>query len=229
MFLDTQAQDVSGIQAAAPVVDITRGRSRRVPAYSLDYAEASDEDLVQALSDRDNRALEALFDRYGDLVYSVCLRMVADTQIAEDLSQDVFLRLWRRPDLFDQERGRFSTWLLSVARHRAIDERRSRGRRYRHESPPSLSNEENLLSANDGEDKLARTSDDKIIVRRALATLPAEQRLVVELAYFGGYTQQEIAAGLSQPLGTVKTRMRLGLQKLRNFLIDPRGFGVVSK
>jgi RNA polymerase sigma-70 factor (ECF subfamily) len=194
---------------------------------ALDYSAAPDERLVLALEDRDERALETLYDKYGDYVYSVCLRMVGDVQLAEDLTQEVFLRLWRRPDLYDVSRGRFVTWLLSVARNRSIDERRSRGRRFRHETPPSLAAEEMLASAPaaDGDDA-AILSDERVVIERALDTLPREQRLAIQLAYFGGYTQQEIALGLHQPLGTVKTRIRLGLQKLRLILIDQREGGI---
>lgn len=189
----------------------------------VDYAEEPDERLVSALEDRDAKALETLYDRYGDYVYSVCLRMVGDVQLAEDLTQEVFLRLWRRPDLYDVSRGRFVTWLLSVARNRGIDERRSRGRRFRYETPPSLAAEDMLASAaTSEEDDAAVLSDERVVIQKALNTLPAEQRLAIQLAYFGGYTQQEIAKGLSQPLGTVKTRIRLGLQKLRAALIDQR-------
>jgi RNA polymerase sigma-70 factor (ECF subfamily) len=167
-----------------------------------------------------------LYDRYGEYVYSMCLRMVADVQLAEDLTQEVFLRLWRRPDLYDAGRGRFVTWILSVARNRGIDERRSRGRRFRHESPPSLASEEMLQAAGAPEEKdTAVLSEERIVIEKALATLPPEQRLAIQLAYFGGYTQQEIAKGLHQPLGTVKTRIRLGLQKLRLVLIDQREDG----
>jgi RNA polymerase sigma-70 factor (ECF subfamily) len=180
--------------------------------------------LVEALEVRDERALETLYDRHGDYVYSVCLRMVGDVQLAEDLSQEVFLRLWRRPDLFDVHRGRFLTWLLSVARNRAIDERRSRGRRFRFETPPSVNAEEMLeLAPTDEERDVAVVSEERVVVQKALATLPPEQRLAIQLAYFGGYTQQEIAQGLHQPLGTVKTRIRLGLQKLRALLIEQHG------
>jgi RNA polymerase sigma-70 factor (ECF subfamily) len=149
--------------------------------------------------------------------------MVGDTQLAEDLTQEVFLRLWRRPDLYDVSRGRFVTWLLSVARNRGIDERRSRGRRFRYETPPSLAAEDMLASAATSEgDDAAILSDERIVIQKALGTLPAEQRLAIQLAYFGGYTQQEIAKGLGQPLGTVKTRIRLGLQKLRALMIEQR-------
>jgi RNA polymerase sigma-70 factor (ECF subfamily) len=207
-------------------VDIKKRRGS-ASARGLDYTDAPDEQLVAALEERDARALEALYDRYGDYVYSVCLRMVGDVQLAEDLSQEVFLRVWRRPDLFDAGRGRFLTWLLSVARNRGIDERRSRGRRFRYETPPSLAAEDMLASAaTSEEDDAAVLSDERVVIQKALNTLPAEQRLAIQLAYFGGYTQQEIAKGLSQPLGTVKTRIRLGLQKLRAVLIEQRDGGL---
>jgi len=209
-------------------VDIDGSRREESDAAKIiDYAAAPDDRLVGALESRDQKALETLYDRYGDYVYSVCLRMVGDVQLAEDLTQEVFLRLWRRPDLYDVERGRFVTWLLSVARNRGIDERRSRGRRFKHESPPSLAAEESLATASvEGEDT-AVLSEERVVVQRALAKLPPEQQLAIRLAYFGGYTQQEIALGLNQPLGTVKTRIRLGMQKLRLLLIDQRedGFG----
>jgi RNA polymerase sigma-70 factor (ECF subfamily) len=202
-------------------VDIDGSRRAEQDATKIvDYDVAADDRLVEALESRDQKALETLYDRYGDYVYSVCLRMVGDVQLAEDLTQEVFLRLWRRPDLYDIERGRFVTWLLSVARNRAIDERRSRGRRFKHESPPSLAAEESLATASvEGKDT-AVLSEERVFVQRALAKLPPEQQLAIRLAYFGGYTQQEIALGLNQPLGTVKTRIRLGMQKLRLLLID---------
>jgi RNA polymerase sigma-70 factor (ECF subfamily) len=194
---------------------------------ALDYASAGDERLVIALKRRDVRALEALYDRYGDYVYSVSLRVVGDVQVAEDVTQEVYLRLWNRPDLFDAARGRFITWLLSVARNRAIDERRSRGRRFRHENPPgagSIGSDDVSGVAANAEDPVdsALLSDDRIVIQKAMALLPAEQRVAIQLAYFGGYTQQEIADGLKQPLGTIKTRIRLGLQKLRVVLIEQR-------
>jgi RNA polymerase sigma-70 factor (ECF subfamily) len=205
-------------------VDIGRGaESSEAEAGDrpLDYAEAGDERLVILLAGRDVRALETLYDRYGDYVFSVSLRVVGDAQLAEDIAQEVFLRLWRRPDLFDAGRGRFVTWLLSVARNRAIDERRSRDRRFRHENPPGFDSEELPARAEDPVDT-ALHADDRVVIQRALALLPKEQADTIRLAYFGGYTQQEIAEGLKQPLGTVKTRIRLGLQKLRAVLIEQR-------
>jgi len=187
----------------------------------VDYATLRDDELMDRLAGRDLIAFEALYDRYGDLVYSVSLRIVGDTYVAEDVTQDVFLRVWRRPDQFDLSRGKFVTWLLSVARNRSIDQRRSLSRRLRHEALPATEEDEDVLPSEDARDDPALAtvlSEERAAVRAALAVLPPEQRLAIQLAYFGGMTQQEIANTLGQPLGTVKTRMRLGMQKMRNAL-----------
>jgi RNA polymerase sigma-70 factor (ECF subfamily) len=198
----------------------------------VDYAGLRDEELMDRLCSRDLAAFGALYDRYGDLVYSVSLRVVADPHVAEDVTQDVFLRVWRRPEQFDLQRGKFVTWLLSVARNRSIDERRSQGRRLRREALPAAADEvEDVLPSNDERDDPALATvlaDERRAVRKALEVLPAEQKLAIQLAYFGGLTQQEIADRLSTPLGTVKTRIRLGMQKMRVVLEERRrGDGTV--
>lgn len=192
----------------------------------MEYASLRDDELMDRLERRDLGAFEALYDRYGDLVYSVALRVVGDTYVAEDVAQDVFLRVWRRPEQFDLNRGKFVTWLMSVTRNRSIDERRSRGRRLRHEVLPSGYEEEDVLpSGNERDDPALATvlSDERAAVRQAMEVLPQEQKLAIQLAYFSGLTQQEIANKLGQPLGTVKTRIRLGMQKMRGALQERRG------
>jgi RNA polymerase sigma-70 factor (ECF subfamily) len=181
----------------------------------VDYPDLPDEQLMARLAMRDIKAFEALYDRYGTLVYSTALRVVGDVQLAEDIAQEVFLRIWRRPDHYVPQRGRFITWLLSVARNGAVDQIRIRGRRRRHETAGEDSARE--LPADEGRDPalMAQLADERQKVRQALTSLPAEQKRVIEMAYYGGYTQQEIAELLDQPLGTVKTRIRLGMQKLR--------------
>jgi RNA polymerase sigma-70 factor (ECF subfamily) len=192
----------------------------------VDYAALRDEELMDRLANRDLGAFEALYDRYGDLVYSVSLRVVGDTYVAEDVTQDVFLRVWRRPDQFDLRRGKFVTWLLSIARNRSIDHRRSQSRRLRHEAlPPPGDDDEDVIPSDDDRDDPAIATvvaEDRDAVRRALEVLPPEQKLAIQLAYFGGLTQQEIANKLGQPLGTVKTRIRLGMQKMRGALEQRR-------
>jgi len=183
------------------------------------YSRLDDEALLQRLSYRDLEAFRSLYDRYGDLVYSAVLRIVRDVHIAQDMVQEVFLRIWRRPESYVAQRGRFSTWLISVARNRAVDEVRARSRRYRHETASPEQQERELPSSDDNDPALtAELADQRQLIIKALVELPLEQRRVIELAYFGGLTQQEIAQQLSQPLGTVKTRIRLGMQKLRTAL-----------
>ncbi len=192
----------------------------------MDHAGITDDELMARLCRRDLAAFGALYDRYSDLVYSVSLRVVADPHVAQDVTQDVFLRVWRRPEQFDLQRGKFVTWLLSVARNRSIDERRSQGRRLRREALPAAASEvEDVLPSTDVRDDPALATvlaDERRAVRKALEVLPAEQKLAIQLAYFGGLTQQEIAEKLSTPLGTVKTRIRLGMQKMRVVLEERR-------
>lgn len=180
------------------------------------YRELDDEELMQRLVLRDLTAFRTLYARYSSLVYSAALRIVRDTQIAEDMVQEIFLRLWRKPESYTATRGKFATWLTSVSRNRAVDEVRSRGRRYRHETASPEEQERELPGPGTDDPALtAELSDQRRLIVTALSHLPAEQRQTIELAYFGGLTQQEISERLDQPLGTVKTRIRLGMQKLR--------------
>jgi len=180
------------------------------------YSGLSDEELMQRLELRDLTAFRTLYTRYSNLVYSTAFRVLRDAHLAEDMVQEIFLRLWRKPDSYTPSRGRFATWLTSVSRNRAVDEVRSRNRRYRHETA-SPEEQERELPATDTEDPAltAELADQRRLILAALANLPYDQRHAIELAYFGGFTQQEIAEMLTQPLGTVKTRIRLGMQKLR--------------
>lgn len=180
------------------------------------YRELDDEELMQRLVLRDMTAFRTLYARYSSLVYSAALRVVRDTQIAEDMVQEIFLRLWRKPESYAASRGKFATWLTSVTRNRAVDEVRARGRRFRHETA-SPEEQERELPGPDSDDPAltAELADQRRLILTAMAQLPTEQRQTIELAYFGGLTQQEIAERLDQPLGTVKTRIRLGMQKLR--------------
>jgi RNA polymerase sigma-70 factor (ECF subfamily) len=186
-----------------------------------DRAAWPDELLMQAIVTRDEAAFAALYDRYADLVYSAALRILGDPGLAQDATQDIFVRLWRRPEGFVPGRGRFLSWFMSVARNRAVDELRARGRRQRREGVPGPAEDALLMATPDTVDDPATTAalhDDQAAVRVALAGLPREQRTALQLAYFGGLTQQEIAERLGEPLGTVKTRIRLGMQKLRRAL-----------
>jgi RNA polymerase sigma-70 factor (ECF subfamily) len=189
---------------------------RDVSPHEPFYRELDDEELMQRLVLRDLTAFRTLYARYSSLVYSAALRVVRDPQIAEDMVQEIFLRLWRKPESYAATRGKFSTWLTSVTRNRAVDEVRSRGRRFRHETASPEEQERELPGPETDDPALtAELSDQRRLILTAMSQLPPEQRQTIELAYFGGLTQQEIAERLGQPLGTVKTRIRLGMQKLR--------------
>jgi RNA polymerase sigma-70 factor (ECF subfamily) len=180
----------------------------------------TDDVLVDRVVARDEEAFAELYERYSDLVYSVGLRVLADPTSALDVAQDVFIRFWRNPGSFDPQRGRFMPWLLSVTRNRAVDEVRSRGRRRLREKAPVEGDDDPVDVAAPDPAWMAVLASEKRSVRAALATLPPDQREAIELAYFGSLTQQEIAERLATPLGTIKTRVRLGMKKLRVILGD---------
>jgi RNA polymerase sigma-70 factor, ECF subfamily len=196
----------------------------RVPNKTAeDRLQRAEEDavLVAALAHDEVGALEQLYDRYSALVFSVALRVLHDHALAEDVTQEVFLRIWRQPASFDPERGRFISWISSVARNRALDEQRRMTRRRRAEDPdegPML----RLPAEGRGDDPATEAvhADERRRVQEAMLELPEAQRIVIELAYFGGLTQTEIAERTGDPLGTIKTRVRLGMRKLREALTD---------
>lgn len=209
-----QVPDLARIQR--PTVDVTS-----VAGEAKQRRADEDAALVAALAADEARALEQLYDRYSALVFSVALRVLHDQTLAEDVTQEVFLRLWRQPASFDPERGRFISWISSVARNRALDELRKVTRRRGAEEQ----SEEAILDLpgeGRGEDpqEAAELSEERARVRAAMAELPAAQRQVIELAYFSGLTQVEIADRTGDPLGTIKTRVRLGMRKLREALTD---------
>jgi RNA polymerase sigma-70 factor (ECF subfamily) len=182
----------------------------------VDYARALDEELIGLVAQRDERALERLYEKYGRAIYSLVLRMLRDPGRAEEVAQEVFLKVWRRPTSYVAGRGPFATWLLSVAHHRAVDELRAR----RHEPLPIDGPDADIPDDAEDLDELAWLRERRGAIRHALTALPDAQRAAIELAYFGGLTQREIADRLGQPLGTIKTRMRLAMQKLRGSLTD---------
>jgi RNA polymerase sigma-70 factor (ECF subfamily) len=175
-----------------------------------------DDDLLHAIAGGDETALAACYDRYRVILFSQILRILNDRQEAEDCLQEVFLQVWRRARDFDAARGRAFTWLVTIARSRALDRLRASGSRLR------LATEAAQMPRDEIGDAAAEAvqSEAGAIVRTALAALPEEQRRTLLLAYFEGLTQTEIAARLGDPLGTVKTRMRAGMIKLRELLKD---------
>ncbi len=187
----------------------------------MDWKEASDADLMRAIGEQEMVAFNTLYDRYSRLVFSTAYRVLNDAGAAEDVVQDVYVRLWQRPERYVEERGRFIGWLLSVTRNRAIDEIRSRGRRPLSETQVSGGDVTSSITAEAPSRSAARELesaemvDQREAVRAALDGLPYDQRIAIELAYFKGLTQVEIAEALATPLGTIKTRVRLGMRKLR--------------
>ena len=195
------------------------GRGEEARPQDASYTQAVDDSLMERMALGDGRALELLYDRYHVLVYSVALRVVRDEMLAEDVVQEVFVRLWRRPQSYDPARGRFLSWLMSVTRNRAIDEVRRVTRRLRIEDRREDAAEQvRSTDRLDAPELAAAIGDERREVRAALATLPEAQRRVLELAYFDGLTQSEIAALTDTPLGTVKTRTRLAMDRLRQRL-----------
>ena len=186
---------------------------------SRNVADFTDAELIELVANGDARALEVLYDRYSRIVYSFALRIVGDPLLAEEILQEVFFRVWQQGSGFQSNRGSLVTWLLSITHNLAIDEVRKRNRR-----PQKADSEdpELVLSAMADEstdiEQEVWLSGVRTAIVEALDRVPKEQRDVIELAYFRGLTQREIAESLGQPLGTVKTRMRLGLQKLREQL-----------
>jgi RNA polymerase sigma-70 factor (ECF subfamily) len=176
---------------------------------------ADDADLVRRLKAREPRAMNDLYDRYGRLAYSLICRIVHNTSTAEDLVQETFLRVWNRVHGFDAQRGSIGPWLLAVARNRAIDYLRSAGGRERN----ALEFEETdrpALYCDMEKDILS--SDNARRVKSAVEKLSPNQRQVIELAYFEGLSQTEMAERMGQPLGTVKTWVRAALKNLRDEL-----------
>lgn len=165
--------------------------------------------LMARVRDRDVAAFEAIYDSYHRLVYGIAVKMLGEPMAAEDLTQAVFLKLWSSPGSF--QGGNFSAWISRVARNRALDVLRGRALHGEGALPPDVAIEGALDEA-----VLARLDGER--VRLALATLPEEQRAPIELGFFGGVTHEEIARRTATPLGTVKTRIRMGLRKLRSAL-----------
>ncbi len=174
----------------------------------------NDKGLVLRLKNRDPEAMAELYDRYGRLTYSLVLRMVRNQALAEDLVQETFLRVWNRVQAFDHEKGSIGTWLIAVARNRAIDHLRSPVGRRTHLDDEFEESEHPSLFANLEAEILS--ADEARRLRDAVSKLTPNQRQVIELAYFEGLSQSEMAERLGQPLGTVKTWVRGGLQKLRD-------------
>ena len=181
-----------------------------------DIRDLADEEVMQLVQTGDPRAFELLYDRHGGAAFSLAYRMVGKQAPAEDVVQEAFLSIWRSRQRYDKTRGSVRTWVLGIVHNRAVvgGGRRTRPQRRRE----TLDVVEERHEARERTDVEVARREEARSVRGALNTLPDEQRQTIELAYFGGFTQNEIAKLLEEPLGTVKGRMRLGLDKMRRQL-----------
>jgi RNA polymerase sigma-70 factor (ECF subfamily) len=196
--------EVSSAGAKGPVRLVPRG------VRMVDARAGGDEDaaLLRRIAQGDAPAFEALYDRYASPVYSLARAMLQDTQVVQEVVQDVFLGIWRGASAFDAALGSARSWVLSLAHHKSVDALRRLRRR------ATLPLAETMTDPLDvAQEAMRKVESDR--VQRALATLSTEQRMSLVLAYYGGYTQREIAERTGAPLGTVKTRMRDGLLRLR--------------
>ena len=182
--------------------------------------EPSDEALLNAIAGGAVWAMDSLYQRYNRILYSLAYRMVADHQVAEDLLQDAFLAVWRRATTYSPQSGAARSWLISIMHHRTIDYLRRVRRRSTIQEAPLEELELNESIAHPDAWDSAWQSVKSSHVRAALMQIPTEQRMVIELAYFQGWTHSEIADGTQIPLGTIKARMRLGLLHLKQVLIQ---------
>src|SRR5687768_10600685 len=186
---------------------------RRLSGRQQSYANLADEELMDRAGQGDATAFSVIYDRHSTAAYSLAYRMCGRKGAADDVMQEAFLSLWRAGARYDPKRGSVRTWVLGIVHNRAIDAlRRSTVHDSRRASDEGI---EERFEARDRTDVEAVRRGDAVQVRHALDTLPADQLRVIELAYFGGFTHTEIAEMLDTPLGTVKGRMRLGLEKLR--------------
>jgi RNA polymerase sigma-70 factor (ECF subfamily) len=178
-------------------------------------ADPSDEAVLEAVGRGDHDALGLLYDRFGRVAYGLAFRILRDRALAEDAVQEAFLAVWRSADAYKRERAKPSTWILTVVHRRAVDVVR---REQRRRGEPLESAPEPAAGPVD-EDVTLR--DRRAAVQAALAELPGDQRQALELAYYGGLTQSQLAESLGVPLGTVKSRMFAGLGRLRELLGEP--------
>ena len=183
-----------------------------------DYQVLEDQELLGRIADGEKDALEAIYERYSSAVFSLARYMLRSEAVAEEATQDVFLNVWLKAASYNASRGQPKTWIMSVAHHKIIDLIRSRRRAAAVSDPNEYETLDLLPSGNIGTAEAVERNLDAERVRLALEKLPAAQQEVITLAYYGGFSQSEIAARLGQPLGTVKTRARLALQKLREEL-----------
>jgi RNA polymerase sigma-70 factor (ECF subfamily) len=178
----------------------------------------ADEELMPLIAARDPDALEVVYDRHGGAAYSLAYRIVGERAAAEDVVQEAFISIWRSGARYDRARGSVRSWMLGVVRNRAIDLLRSKTGRARLDFDDDSILEQRVAGEQTEDEAMQHETADEI--RGAIGELPGDQSKVIELAYFGGFSHSEIAGMLNVPLGTVKGRMRLGLEKMRTELAE---------
>lgn len=188
-----------------------------VPTLGANHAEiVTDAQLLAFIGRGENWALSEIYDRYARFVFSIAIRILSDGASAEEIVQRVFTKVWQHARKYRAERGKFSSWLTKISRHECIDELRRRRTR-----PVTLPGDKKLLGRLAGDDQAlpdTLAALERARVREALQKIPPQQKVVIELAFWGGMSHKEIALHCQMPLGTVKTRFRLGLQKLKLLL-----------
>jgi RNA polymerase sigma-70 factor (ECF subfamily) len=187
---------------------------------STEHTRYDDEKLISLIVQSQEEALAQLYDRYSRLIFSLALAIVNDRATAEEITLDVFMRVWQKAGSYRSDQAKVSTWLTHIARHHAIDVVRRRSARPDHYAATWEDAMPNSQLPEPDPQEFAELSQQRERVQAALAQLPADQKQALVLAYFKGYTQRQIAEKLKQPLGTIKTRLRLAMQKLRDFLRD---------
>ena len=193
----------------------SHGMSETPKPVVRSFAHLSDEAVVALVARSDDTALAELYDRFGRVAYGVALRILRDEKLAEDAVQEGFLAAWRSADRFMPERGKASTWILTLVHRRAVDLVRREDRR----RADALTDELEAATGSAEEDAWLRFERER--VQAALRQLPDQQREALELAYYGGFSQSELAERLGQPVGTIKSRMFTGLARLRELLAEP--------
>ena len=196
----------------------TLGPARSESLGSVDLSDARDRELLARLRGGDEDAFRGLFDRYAPTAKALALRVVRQAHLAEEIVQEAFMAVWKNPDGYDADRGSVRSWLMGMVHHRAVDlVRREEAHRRRAEDAIPEAYEEAADHADDVVEEIGRP-EERRIVRAALAELPEEQRRVLEMMYFDGLSQSQIAEATGLPLGTVKSRALLGMRRMRGAL-----------
>ena len=187
---------------------------------SKDSSQADDRTLIQQIGIGDPKAFSILYDRYKTIIFSLAIKIAGSHETAEDITLDVFTQIWENADKYHPAKGSVKGWITSIARYRSIDTLRRRKVRLDINGPRWSDIQLETLPSNENTGEALELAETRHKVSNAIAKLPEDQQEVLAMAYFKGYTQRQIAEVLSEPLGTIKTRIRLGLQKLREIFKD---------